>query len=119
MYRLAWPCWLWSLSTPSPYESVLSSVFSIQCYNTQPLRHREIRALLGDQVDPPAPYVELSFPNVMMEFEKKKLVEEVGMIVNENENDDQLSFLLLCIFESLSLSSFPFNIQHLPVFTIK
>lgn len=60
--RVDWPAWLWCPSTPSPYECVLSSHFSVRCYCTQPTRKRAIQALLKDSLDPVAPYFTFQLP---------------------------------------------------------
>lgn len=78
---LSWPRWLWVPSTPSPYESILSSVFSIFSYITQPLLKREVQTLLGDATDRPRSYYVISVPNVKISLRTDTLSDDVA--VNE------------------------------------
>ena len=64
-------------STPSPYESILSSVFSIFAFITQPLLKREVQALLGDTADRPRSYHILSVPNVTIPLRTDALSDDV------------------------------------------
>ena len=77
---LSWPRWLWVPSTPSPYESILSSVFSIFSYISHPLLKREVQALLGDAADRPRSYHVLSIPNVKMSLRKDALSDNVMLV---------------------------------------
>lgn len=77
MFRLEWPLWLWAPSIPSPYECILSSVFSVLSYNTRPLRKREVQALLGDPADLPRSYKQFSIPDVSITMNSSSLSNEV------------------------------------------
>lgn len=77
MNRIDWPRWLWAPSIPSPYECILSSVFSILSYNTQPLRKREVQALLADPTDLPRSYREYSIPEIPITMRSSSLSDEV------------------------------------------
>ena len=76
---LSWPRWLWVPSTPSPYESILSSVFSIFSYITQPLLKREVQTLLGDATDRPRSYYVLSVPDVKISLRADTLSDDVAV----------------------------------------